>query len=103
MLSAPWPGVGGHSWDVVRECQALRTLLDRDLGKIAGDCPAEGGTDAPYKEFCPKPSDLSCTARWISVPGLPCALASAHRDLAVAVPDHPVFLGGDNIARVGSG
>lgn len=71
--------------------------------KIAGGCPAEGGTDAPYKGFCPQPPVLSCPMRWISVPGQPCALASAHGDLGVAVLDHPVFLGGDNIVRVGSG
>lgn len=53
----------GNSWDVVRECQALRTLLDRDLGKIAGGCPAEGGTDVPYRGFCPKSSGLSCPVK----------------------------------------
>lgn len=83
--------MGGNSWDVVRECQALRTLLDRDLGKIAGGCPAEGGTDVPYREFCPKFSVLSCPARDS------CARTALFpRGLAVAVLDHPVFLGGDN-------
>lgn len=49
LLSAPSPVVGGKSWDAVRECLALRTLWDRDLGKIAGGYLAEGGTDAAYK------------------------------------------------------
>lgn len=87
----------GNSWDVVRECQAPRTLPDRDLGKIAGDCPAEGGTDVPYKGFCPKFSVLSCPVRDFCARTALCPLG-----LAVAVLDHPVFLDGDN-NRVGSG
>lgn len=91
LLSEPWPAVGGNSWDVVRECQALRTLLDRDLRKIAGGCPEEGGTDVPYRGFCPKFSVLSCPVRDFCA-GQPCSLG----DLAMAVLDHPAFLGGDN-------